>query len=791
MRSWVEELKKEIKKDVYEKRPTSPIDHCVFEEDSQKPLQSFIEIANEHKDKKTLKQQREEIFLDIAIKEKELLEKYTDIKIKYYDWETGQHVNPNSIILFTSIIKERIRELDRVILEGMSTKDFKHLYGGIDSTGILSISPNLVSSTFAQDVVTKGVEATTHQFGSEFPGAFIHSIGDFDPQSYSKVDAQATASWDSTQTLGPDGWEPLNSDEYTSSVSDVAAFGQETTSYKDIYYGEVHLNGDKLTIHTGDDADDRPSTPPEQDSTIDIADLRTLFPGVSFPQSLVSPGAADQDDPDPEDTAPIQASMLLRTFKNVRENDRISFKYSFDSLETEEDDDVTYRGETRPVPGDDANMDDYVFVIVGDEIKGKLVSVLAKDGNNLDFNFVDNGEGVLKPDVLQGRFPLTGDFQYTVTLDDIDDYGNLKFFIGVMDCGDTVYQSTVDITNFKNLDTRTAAGDLGKTTDAFDLGYKAYRDLSELESQLDKKTRELRKKLKDKYDYEYTENDGWMEDFEKGGKTADAISNLLTIGLSLIAAKALIATIGPAAAATVTKGAKVLDRIGKWWNKGKNERIPNEDTADLKTLWQDEMQQLTRSDAAFQAGKTGLDGWNPFKAFSPKMVKTGPSPAVRQAGRIFKPGITPGATAGGEMQRESYNFLSEQVDTDDKFIKQMAKTLDKIKKPAELEKMVEFMKAASKAKEKQELRKGNQDALYPGQPSPNGFPDAPPPAVAPNGYHPEFGKRSDRYRRLDPVSAVVMNRVKTDDPETNKQVAAAAKKSKLKSVKEFKKGLTK
>ena len=61
MRSWVEELKKEIKKDVYEKRPTSPIDHCVFEEDSQKPLQSFVEIANEHKDKKTLKQQREEI----------------------------------------------------------------------------------------------------------------------------------------------------------------------------------------------------------------------------------------------------------------------------------------------------------------------------------------------------------------------------------------------------------------------------------------------------------------------------------------------------------------------------------------------------------------------------------------------------------------------------------------------------------------------------------------------------------------------------------------------------------
>ena len=75
-----------------------------------------------------------------------------------------------------------------------------------------------------------------------------------------------------------------------------------------------------------------------------------------------------------------------------------------------------------------------------------------------------------------------------------------------------------------------------------------------------------------------------------------------------------------------------------------------------------------------------------------------------------------------------------------------------------------------------------QEPLYPGQPSPNGFPDTPPPKMAPNGYHPAYGKQSSRYRRLDPVSAVVMNKVKTDDPETNKEVAAAAKKPKVKLV---------
>ena len=69
----------------------------------------------------------------------------------------------------------------------------------------------------------------------------------------------------------------------------------------------------------------------------------------------------------------------------------------------------------------------------------------------------------------------------------------------------------------------------------------------------------------------------------------------------------------------------------------------------------------------------------------------------------------------------------------------------------------------------------NSKELYPGQPSPSGFPDTPPPKLAPNGYHPQFGKRSDRYRRLDSISAKTMDRVKTGDPETDAQVSAAAK----------------
>ena len=87
-------------------------------------------------------------------------------------------------------------------------------------------------------------------------------------------------------------------------------------------------------------------------------------------------------------------------------------------------------------------------------------------------------------------------------------------------------------------------------------------------------------------------------------------------------------------------------------------------------------------------------------------------------------------------------------------------------------------KLKNKLKSNNNLQKPNPNALYPGQPSPNGFPDTPPPKLAPNGYHPEYGKKADRYRKLDPVSAVMMRKVGTDDPQINKQVSDAARKPK-------------
>ena len=62
---------------------------------------------------------------------------------------------------------------------------------------------------------------------------------------------------------------------------------------------------------------------------------------------------------------------------------------------------------------------------------------------------------------------------------------------------------------------------------------------------------------------------------------------------------------------------------------------------------------------------------------------------------------------------------------------------------------------------------------YPGKPSPDGFPDNPPPKQV-NGWHPEYGKRANRFDKLDPISAKAMP--KQGDPEIDAKVVAAKKK---------------
>ena len=68
-----------------------------------------------------------------------------------------------------------------------------------------------------------------------------------------------------------------------------------------------------------------------------------------------------------------------------------------------------------------------------------------------------------------------------------------------------------------------------------------------------------------------------------------------------------------------------------------------------------------------------------------------------------------------------------------------------------------------------------KDFSYKGKPSPDGFPDTPPPKLK-NGWHPEYGKVDNRYNRLDPISAKSMP--KTGNKKIDAKVEKAKKKTK-------------
>lgn len=122
-----------------------------------------------------------------------------------------------------------------------------------------------------------------------------------------------------------------------------------------------------------------------------------------------------------------------------------------------------------------------------------------------------------------------------------------------------------------------------------------------------------------------------------------------------------------------------------WWNKGRNMRVPSENTArfgglkqyfkkipDPTTLFGDDALQITRSNKAFQSGATGYRGWNPFKAFTPEMVRTGPTPAIRQAierplraaAPILKRAMPLAEGIGGiQLGMELHNFMQQRNTT--------------------------------------------------------------------------------------------------------------------------------
>tara|TARA_Y100000296_G_scaffold82008_1_gene110124 strand:- start:1261 stop:1569 length:309 start_codon:yes stop_codon:yes gene_type:complete len=73
-----------------------------------------------------------------------------------------------------------------------------------------------------------------------------------------------------------------------------------------------------------------------------------------------------------------------------------------------------------------------------------------------------------------------------------------------------------------------------------------------------------------------------------------------------------------------------------WLYKGYN---PIEETMSWGDLLKDDLRKLTRTDKSFEEGAEGIKGWRPLKAFTPKMIKTGTTPAVRRVAKTLFNGV--------------------------------------------------------------------------------------------------------------------------------------------------------
>jgi len=81
---------------------------------------------------------------------------------------------------------------------------------------------------------------------------------------------------------------------------------------------------------------------------------------------------------------------------------------------------------------------------------------------------------------------------------------------------------------------------------------------------------------------------------------------------------------------TTTVKPNIFNRFMNFYNKG---RTSAEDTMKFfgkDGLIADDFSKITRTDKAFKEGAKGLKGARPFKAFTPNMLKTGPTPLTRQ-----------------------------------------------------------------------------------------------------------------------------------------------------------------
>lgn len=155
----------------------------------------------------------------------------------------------------------------------------------------------------------------------------------------------------------------------------------------------------------------------------------------------------------------------------------------------------------------------------------------------------------------------------------------------------------------------------------------------------------------------------FVDDYDGGNIANDLISELIAAGVSFVAAKAL----WPLIAGGGKKGLELAKGFDKWWNKGRNVRIPNENNASWWKLVKDDYLQMGKTGGG--KGQWYPRNWGEFKEIMTgkggiiwsftKGIGTGPTPLGRQAfERLVKLLTLEKLFTGGSSSNENYEFES-------------------------------------------------------------------------------------------------------------------------------------
>ena len=606
--------------------------------------------------------------------------------------------------------------------EGMTSKDFEYLYG-LQVSSVFVPGVHGIQSTIASEILQASADATDYQFGPEFPGSYVNTLGDNPITSYSKVDA---------------------------------------TAFLDTTYGNTAGGEFSYRITTGPES---LGDAPAPGSVVSRVNLESAL-GITLPSGVPNGNLGG---------TPIEGSAIKRVFTGATPGKRINFNWGFSS------------NEDKLGP---ATVDDYAFVAIKGQVT-KFVSVLTRG------------------------LSIGGQFVYTVKPEDIVN-GNVEIGIGVMDVFDPYVETVLTVSNFGSF---WGTGSLGNTTDAADLGMSVASGTPSSNTS--------NKKKKDEPTYQYgneADFQRWVQSqqtpvgtqvqlpgggtltrvsdtgFKPGttftyDKVTDAGVQKVTMDLARQQLQNRLAALekenlrlsqsrNPADWDKAQFGtAPEIARLRAELSKSTVTSTPPSKQQSQKQLTPQQLANIEKELKKLEADNEKIKAdanrrnWELAANLAMDVVTAAAllSPIPGDEAAVI------GARTAAQTAKMARNYQRQNPGKYNPFLSDKANQLArqqgvgtnvKGQNPAFRNPLKNSYEPQGQVISEKTVKTFNQfkQELYPGQPSPNGFPDNPPPEMV-NGYHPDFGKRGNMYNTLDKGSAEAMPL--TGDPEIDKKVAKA------------------